>query len=460
MQRSQFLSLVESPQQRNDLQTDAIKVLVNEFPYCQTLQLLYVKQLHLNNHFSFNQQLKIASVYAGDRVKLYGLIHNPVETTAELVNNVADLKTNESEHTEIEIASIKLDSIESSNDTADNVLADEKLPIVNEEPELVIATEATDMPVISKEQFDEKEITANAETELPLDNLEIQLPPDEQQETETTDWQKLIEQRINELIVQNNQYDSTTSKINAADENNSPEVPVEVDLILNPKQENLATETANQNQNFEPIETPIVASLSETTIQPATEKTVVEITSENEKEAPHSFLYWLNKSNDKNEIEQEIDELANPIANEVATTNEAVERIKKKPLEQPLPETVKDGDLNQTIDNQAVILETNSNDDKSDAKSNIQPDLIDQFIQNQPRIEGKKNTFYSPSNAARASVVFDSDVVSETLAEIFVKQQLYQKAILAYEKLSLKFPEKSISFATRIEKIKEEAQKK
>jgi tetratricopeptide (TPR) repeat protein len=81
--------------------------------------------------------------------------------------------------------------------------------------------------------------------------------------------------------------------------------------------------------------------------------------------------------------------------------------------------------------------------------------LIEKFIKSEPRIVAKKVEFYSPVNVAKHSVEFNEDLVSEPLAAIFEKQGYFDKAIKAYEKLSLKFPEKRAYFATRIEKIGE-----
>jgi len=82
-------------------------------------------------------------------------------------------------------------------------------------------------------------------------------------------------------------------------------------------------------------------------------------------------------------------------------------------------------------------------------------DLISKFIKTEPQIRPKRE-FYSPANMARLSVKEDDDLVTETLAKIYAQQGNKERAISAYEKLALKYPEKRIYFANQINKLGEE----
>ena len=61
---------------------------------------------------------------------------------------------------------------------------------------------------------------------------------------------------------------------------------------------------------------------------------------------------------------------------------------------------------------------------------------------------------------AMDSIVFNNDIVSETLAEIWVRQHQYSNAIKIYQKLSLLNPDKNAYFAQKILELKSQTDKK
>ncbi|KAB5489458.1 MULTISPECIES: hypothetical protein [Flagellimonas] len=80
-------------------------------------------------------------------------------------------------------------------------------------------------------------------------------------------------------------------------------------------------------------------------------------------------------------------------------------------------------------------------------------ELLDRFIQKNPKIVPQENI--KPKVNIKESTKFDkNELMTETLAKVYLEQKKYKKAIQAYKILSLKYPEKSGFFADQIQAVK------
>jgi len=80
--------------------------------------------------------------------------------------------------------------------------------------------------------------------------------------------------------------------------------------------------------------------------------------------------------------------------------------------------------------------------------------IIESFIHSDPGVIRADKVSGIEGDVSKSSVEENEEFITDTLAKIYIKQGLYNKAIFAYEKLCLKYPEKSIYFASQIEEIK------
>lgn len=98
MTRDQFTDFLRDPASIANFAGDELQQLVADFPYCQPLRVLQLKQLKLNNSIQYSSRLKETAAYSPDRVKLYQVMNSKNKSTSpvgisafpDLVENTID----------------------------------------------------------------------------------------------------------------------------------------------------------------------------------------------------------------------------------------------------------------------------------------------------------------------------------------------------------------------------------
>ena len=96
---------------------------------------------------------------------------------------------------------------------------------------------------------------------------------------------------------------------------------------------------------------------------------------------------------------------------------------------------------------------------KGEVETQDNNSLIDRFLNGNQASSGIKKDGADVSASSenkeflQQSVAENDELITETLAAIYFQQKSYEKAQHAYQKLSLKYPEKSVYFAARIKEI-------
>jgi tetratricopeptide (TPR) repeat protein len=71
---NEIWELIQSPANVGEEHLNQLSDLVSEYPFCQTLQLLYIKSLKEADDVHYNERLKLSAIYASDRKILHQIL--------------------------------------------------------------------------------------------------------------------------------------------------------------------------------------------------------------------------------------------------------------------------------------------------------------------------------------------------------------------------------------------------
>jgi len=160
----------------------------------------------------------------------------------------------------------------------------------------------------------------------------------------------------------------------------------------------------------------------------------------NDEKMPYSFMWWLDKTR------KEHSGIYQPFVQFKPDTSQPITPAAPDELQQQYIESIFQLNTVEDLENgveEKPVFDTKKKEDE----------IIERFIHEVPQIRPQSADKLDNENKAKRSSEDEDELVTETLAQIYIDQMLYPKAIDTYKKLMLKFPEKSRYFAGQIEQL-------
>ncbi|HIP47998.1 MAG TPA: hypothetical protein EYG92_03415 [Lutibacter sp.] len=519
MNTKNFIEIISKPVHLKNEQIFELEEITQSFPYFQAAKVLYLKGLKNQNSYKYNEYLRVVAAHTSDRSVLFHYItsddffdsklnkqKSKIISDIELIDErVIDNLNKEEPSSEKELieegnSATSIDNlqeeisptIETKNilDTEEtyNKQLDVELSILN----ITTASENQSISLIEEED-NKVDSFKNTEDEDAInieENIEQTSDTDLIQEIESTfelDLENKIEPEINEEEIEiyiesySGQLDkdeirslldqykrkSDSTILNIENEDGKEQLNFELSTDDNDDELVVKTQSESDQRTIEDDIDANLITLHSEVIDNKIEKTtnpfgfIFEI---DQKEAIETISDAISESNEETtaEIASSFELRFEPIQenHNTETTQELIPETIELAEEQEESEPISFEKEDTHSFNEWLQLSSFNPIDRSEsttkeAQKEKNKDLIDTFIDNNPKITPIKAAATSLKIDLNQEESFDGQtVMTETLAQIYTDQKKYKNAIKAYEVLSLKFPEKSGFFADQIKMLK------
>ncbi|MFV0178711.1 hypothetical protein OBK28_03915 [Empedobacter falsenii] len=307
---------------------------------------------------------------------------------------------------------------------------------INSEP---IKKETETIPLIIEDEKEEELVENKINSEVSSDESTAKIVEQNNDTTEVTDEniEENREQFVNNIISKDNSDDVNEDIVDEMIENDTEESELRTDHVVDIISEDELNEVAEITNEVVEISTSKEDKTSINDIANAVQQT--------------SEIELIENNSVKNEVEI------------LAETIEVIEESKPEVNDQKVEigennnseSTFSFTDWLKKVPSQSKTKKE-IEEEQEIAEREIKYKLIDDFLEKNPKIVPMKKTDITPANTPSNFVQNTeeySDLMTETLAQIYIEQKKYDKAIKAYKILILKYPEKNSLFANRIKEI-------
>ena len=451
MNKETFAKYISDLSLLNNDTLPEIKAMLDEFPYFQSAWVLYIKNLHTIKDIRYESKLKTACAFVSDRKHLHDLLKGTYIPTIAPVQTQFIASPQEPEQPQSN--DTNTDTVEPQNLVAQSESQEEECTPVQtqfiaspQEPEPTAPLSIADRILMQMEEMRKAKAAAasaeNQNSESPVETQNLVSQSESQEEYTPVQTQSIASPQEAEQP-QNN--DTNIEPQNIVAQSDSEE-NVQTQFIASQKEEPKQYDDANPEEIIVEPQNLVAQSESQEDVQTQS------IPSPQEENVP-TPKPEISQQQIKEAIEKQLQSLGIN-ANITFTDGNANIQFENFDVNAEKETSSTEENIVEPIGETTKTAEK-PHEDKPTNTSNKRKkmELIDQFLVSEAKIVPIKN-YHSDNTLSTESLIEDEELFSEKLAKIYIKQGHFEKALTTYEKLYLKYPEKSIYFATQIEYVK------